>query len=109
MGNEATYCKYVTVEELKNAFQDNDKHGRMKAISKHKIDNAFDFDSVPLSGNVSGIHGMVPSEGLQTFGSGIYEKLIDTVHDVVGVGNKKSSDKEKVNDLHLLVVDGMNR
>ncbi len=34
MGKETTYCKYVTLEELKNAFQDTDKHGRVKAISK---------------------------------------------------------------------------
>ncbi len=72
MGKEVTYCKYVTLEELKNTFQDMDKHGRVKAISKHKIDNAFDFNSVPLSDHVSGIHGMVPPEGLHTFGSGIY-------------------------------------
>ncbi len=109
MGKEVTYCKYVTLEELTNAFQDTDKHGRVKAISKHKINNAFDLDYVPLSDNVSGIHGMVPPKGLHTFRSCIYETLIDTVHDVVGVGNKNSSDKDKVNDLHLLVVDGMKR
>ncbi len=35
--------------------------------------------------------------------------MIDTVHDVVGVGNKNSSDKDKVKGLHLLVDDGMKR
>ncbi len=60
------HCKYVTLEELKNAFKDMDKHSRVKAMSKHKIDNPFDFDSVPLSDNVSGIHGMVPPKGLHT-------------------------------------------
>ncbi len=50
----------------------------MKEISKHKIENAFDNDFVPLSDNVYGIHGMVPPEGLHTFGSGIYDTLLDT-------------------------------
>ncbi len=60
----------------------------MKEISKHKIENAFDNYFFPLSDNDYDIHGMVPPERLHTFGSGICETLLDTMHDVVGVGNK---------------------
>ncbi len=52
---------------------------------------------------------MVPPKGLHTFGSGIYETLLDTMHDVIGVGNKNATDKQTVNDLHLLIVELMKR
>ncbi len=109
MGDAVAYYQYVNLEELSTASETADKHGRMKDISKHKIENAFDNSFVPLSDNVCGIHGIVPPEGLHTFGSGIYETLLGTVHDIVGVGNKHSTDKETINYLHLIIVETMKR
>ncbi len=93
-------CEYVTLEKLKSTFKTADKHGRMKEISKHKIENSFDNDSVPLSDNIYGIHEIFQPEGLHTFWSGIYENLLDKMHDAVGVRIKNTTDKESVNDLH---------
>ncbi len=96
MGDAGAYCEYITLEELKSALETADKHG---------VDNDF----VPLSDNVYDIHGMVPPEGLHTFGSGNYGTLLDTMHDVVGIEHKNTTDKETVNDLHLLIVEATKR
>ncbi len=41
-----------------------------------------------LVDDLRGIHGIVPPEGLNTFGSGLYKILLDTVYDVVSIGNQ---------------------
>ncbi len=108
MGAEGHYCQYITLEELESAFQTANKHGQVKDISTYKINNKFDPNFVPLKDNVSGIHGMVPPEGLHNFGNGLYETMIDTIHNIIGLAISNKKDKEKVDNIYLLVVEGMN-
>ena len=65
------------------------------------------MDDLPLADNVHGINGMVPPEGLHTFGNGVYETLLDTVHDIIGPNNKHQKWKERLDKLHMKTVQAM--
>ncbi len=69
-----------------------DKHGEMKSIQKHKIMNACEF--APLVGGARGIDSIVPPEGVYIFGSGLYEILLDTYHNIIVIGNQNNEHKE---------------
>ncbi len=73
----------------------------MKSISKHFIANVFDL--LLLENDIRGIHGVVPPKGLDMFGSGFYKILLDTIHDVFGIGNQNN----ELDRLNLAVVNGI--
>ncbi len=52
---------------------------------------------MPLPDDSMGIYGIVPPEGLHTFGSESYMMLLDTVNNTVSVGNKNKEIKAEVN------------
>jgi len=74
----------------------NDEH-LAKSISKHVIDNAFDY--LPLSDPYQGIIGMSPQEMLHMMGSGMHKYLIFGIKDVVGENSKNSKRKGLINNL----------
>ncbi len=43
---------------------------------------------MPLADDITGIHGIVLSEGLLPFRNELYETLLDTVHNIVDIGNQ---------------------
>ncbi len=43
---------------------------------------------MPLADDLTGIHGIVPSEGLLTFRNELHETLLDIVHNIVDIGNQ---------------------
>ncbi len=82
-----------------------DKHNSMKSISKHKI--TYVFDTMPLADDLRRIHGIIPPEGLHTFGSGLSKMLLGTFNDVVGIGNQIKKHKDESDRLYLAVFNGM--
>ncbi len=54
--------------EAKNDGQFNEK-------SNQVVDNRFSVENVPMCGDVQGIYGMVPPEGLHTFGNSLYKNI----------------------------------
>jgi hypothetical protein len=99
----STQCEYVTENEIKNAFIGN-KTGSMKELSRHHVDNAFDTNFVPLSDVKHGINGCTPPEGLHTFGSGIYTRVFETIHDIIGLDDSNATVKDEIDTLHQNVV-----
>ena len=96
-------CEYVTENEIRHAFIGNET-GSMKELSRHHVDNAFDTNFVPLSDVVHGINGCTPPEGLHTFGSGIFTRVFETLHDIIGLDDSNSTTKDEIDTLHQNVV-----
>lgn len=87
------------LENVKEVEKIADKDGRMKQILKHVVDTVFDIENVPMPGNAYEINGVVPLEGLQTFGTWEYESLILTNSYMIGIENKHKTDKNKFKKL----------
>ncbi len=72
---------------MKRAETDADMNGRINMISKRVDDNALLVENVPKWDDVHGINGLVPPEGLNTFGNDAYKVPTSTVIDRMGITN----------------------
>ena len=96
-------CEYVTCKEVEDAFK-NCRTGSISEISRHYVENAFDPANIPMADPIHGINSCTPPEGLHTFGSGIYTRVLETTHDIIGLDKTNGSVKDAIDTLHQTVV-----
>ncbi len=67
---------------------------------KNVVNIAFDVRNVPTNNIIHGILDIIPIRGLHTFENGLFEFLISTIINVIGMKNKNNSNKKELDKLH---------
>ena len=71
-------------------------------LCKKDIKNAF--DGVPLSDQVHGLLGSVPSEMLHVSGTGILKYIFECLINIIGSPQRTKRDQESFDELHRCMV-----
>ena len=97
MDNPRPNCLLVTLEEVNDAYENNDEEA-FASMSNHPIKSCF--VGVPISCQVSGIFGITPPCILHTMGGGIMKYQFGCTRDIIGPGLTNLKGKEAFDILH---------
>ena len=83
-------CVFITPEYVSNAIRLSNlgmnkvaREAPMKAISKHKIELAFNHPHVPLSDSIHGIYKMLPPDILHVISEGISKYIFESLQKTI--------------------------
>lgn len=99
MSTPIPQCRFITMTDMNNARLTN--YG-LADLCKKDIQNAF--DGAPLSDQVHGLLGCVPSEMLHVSGTGILKYIFECLINIIGSPQRTKRDQESFDELHRCMV-----
>lgn len=99
MSQPIPHCRLITKADIENARLSVDG---LSDLCKKDIQNSF--DGVPLSDQIHGLLGCVPSEMLHVSGTGILKYIFSCLESLIGSPNRTRRDIDAFDDLHRCMV-----
>ena len=97
-------CTRITLADTEHALSN---EAYAQRLSQHQVRSSW--NDIPNADNVEGHGGTCALEGLHVFGQGLYKDGIALIHDFIGPGTTKKSEKEQMDILFKALTSYMIR